>query len=100
MAGAVVVKRVLVLVKRTSYRSYVEEQHDPRVKQLLARGDPTVRRLRRAHDDHVETLREVRSALAELGAQAQVVEGPRSLVEGAFDLVVTVGGDIQIGVYR
>ncbi len=86
-------KRVLVLVKRTSYRTYVEEQRDPHVKSLLAKGDPTVRRLRLSHEDHQETLREVHAALGELHADARFVEGPRSKVEGAFDLVVTVGGD-------
>ena len=34
--------RVAVVVKRTSYRKLVVEEHDPRVERLLRRGDPTV----------------------------------------------------------
>jgi NAD+ kinase len=85
--------RVLVLAKRTSYRTLVEEQRDAHVTSLIAKGDPTVRRLRRSHEDHLETQREVKAALAELGAEPHYVDGPRSKVEGSYDLVVTVGGD-------
>jgi NAD+ kinase len=85
--------RVLVLSKRTSYRTLVEEQKDARVKSLLAKGDPSVKRLRRSHEDHEATRREVASALTELGANAEYVEGARSKVRGTFDLVVTIGGD-------
>jgi NAD+ kinase len=85
--------RVLVLCKRTSYRTMVIEGADARIKGLLARGDPTVRRLRLSHDDHEATLAEVDRALRVLGAEATIVEGARTKVEGKFDLVVTVGGD-------
>ncbi len=84
---------VLVLSKRTSYRTLVLDQADSLVKGLIARGDPTVSRLRRSHDDHEATRAEVERALLELDVDAQFVEGARSRVEGAFDLVVTVGGD-------
>ena len=84
---------VLVLSKRTSYRTLVLDEADTHVKGLLARGDPTVSRLRRSHEDHEATCAEVEKALAELGADAQFVEGARSRVEGTFDLVVTIGGD-------
>jgi len=33
--------RVIVVVKRTAYGRYVEEEHDERVARLLAQGDPT-----------------------------------------------------------
>jgi NAD+ kinase len=85
--------RVLVLCKRTSYRTLVLEDQDTRIEGLLARGDPTVRRLRRSHEDHEATRREVERALKELGVDAVVVDGAHSRVEGSFDLVVTVGGD-------
>lgn len=85
--------RVLVLTKRTSFRKLVEEDADPRVKSLLSRGDVTVRRMRRSHDDHESTVREVKQALAEIGAEAVFQDGPRSRIHGAHDLVVTIGGD-------
>jgi NAD+ kinase len=85
--------RVAVLAKRTSYRTFVEEGGEPRVAKLLAAGDATVRRMRRSHEDHLETQREVRDAIAELGIEAVFYEGSRTRIEGDFDLVVTVGGD-------
>jgi len=85
--------RVAVLAKRTSYGTFVEQGGEPRVAELIAAGDPTVRRMRRSHDDHLETRREVRAALAELGAKADFYEGSRARIEGDYDLVVTVGGD-------
>jgi len=84
---------VLVLSKRTSYRTLVLNDGDTLIKGLIARGDPTVSRLRRSHEDHEATRAEVEKALSELGAVAQLVEGARSRVEGTFDLVVTIGGD-------
>lgn len=85
--------RVLVLSKRTSYRTLVLEAADARVKELLARGDPTVQRMKRSHDDHESTRAEVEQALDKLGVRAEFVEGARTRVTGAFDLVVTIGGD-------
>jgi NAD+ kinase len=49
--------------------------------------------MRRSHEDHLETQREVLAALAELGAKVDFYEGSRSRIEGSYDLVVTVGGD-------
>ncbi len=85
--------RVLVLLKRTSYGKLVEDERDARVVELLAKKDPTVRSMVRTHSDHQETVDEVRRALADLGAEAEVVHGARARVLGKFALVVTVGGD-------
>jgi NAD+ kinase len=87
------VTRVLVLVKRTSFRKLVEEDGDPRIKSLIKTGDVTVSRMRRSHDDHEATVREVRKALEELGVNVTLQEGPRSKIHGTHDLVVTIGGD-------
>jgi NAD+ kinase len=75
--------RIFVVVKRTAQRLY---GRDPLVKRLVAR-------LRRAHDDHEATVREVREAVRAIGAKARFFEGSRSLLEEECDLVVTVGGD-------
>jgi NAD+ kinase len=85
--------RLLVLSKRTSYRTMVIEAADAHIQGLIARGDPTVKRLRRSHEDHETTRREVEQAIVDLGVDAQFVEGARTKVEGEFDLVVTIGGD-------
>ena len=87
------VPHLLVLAKRTTYRTMVLEEADGRIKGLIARGDPTVRRLRKSHEDHESTRAEVEKAVAELGVDATFVEGARSKVEGKFDLVMTIGGD-------
>jgi NAD+ kinase len=86
--------RVAVVLKRSSWRKWVEEERDARIAALLEAGDETVRRMRPGHIDHVETVEEVRRALRELGAKVSWHDRPHSFcVEGPCDLVVTVGGD-------
>jgi NAD+ kinase len=86
--------RVAVVLKRTSWRKWVEEEGDVRIAALLEAGDETVKRMRPGHDDHVQTVDETRRALAELGADVTWNERPPGFrVEGRCDLVVTVGGD-------
>jgi NAD+ kinase len=38
--------RVALVVKRSAWRIYLEEQHDERIARLVDAGDPTVSRLR------------------------------------------------------
>lgn len=85
--------RVALVVKRTSYRRFVMEVHDPRVEKLLRRGDPAVQSIRQTHEAHEETVREVDAALAALGAEVVSRGGPRARISPRADLVVTVGGD-------
>jgi NAD+ kinase len=86
--------RVIVVVKRTAYRLFVEEEQDERIARLLRKNDPTVRKMRRSHDEHEGTIDEVDRALRKLGAQATWVRRAHAPfeVDGAA-LVVTVGGD-------
>lgn len=85
--------RVAVVVKRTTYRKFVLEVHDPLIARLLRRHDPTVGRLKQSHEDHESTIREVEQALDDLGAEVVFRGGPRARVPPRTDLVVTVGGD-------
>jgi NAD+ kinase len=86
--------RVIVVVKRTAYRLFVEEEQDARIARLLKKNDPTVRRMRRSHDQHEGTLEEVDTALQKLGAHAVWVRRAHAVFDaGDADLVVTVGGD-------
>jgi NAD+ kinase len=86
--------RVCVVLKRSSWRKWVEQEADPRVVALLEAGDETVRRMRPGHVDHIETVEEVRTALADLGAEVAWHERPHHFrIEGRCDLVVIVGGD-------
>jgi NAD+ kinase len=85
---------VHVVLKRSSWRKWVEEENDARVTALLDAGDETVRRVRPAHREHVETIDELRRALADLHVVASWHDqGPGFGVEGRCDLVITVGGD-------
>jgi NAD+ kinase len=85
---------VCVVLKRSSWRKWVEEEHDARVTALLEAEDETVRRMRPGHREHMETIDEVRRALADLHATVSWHDQAAGFrVEGQCDLVVTVGGD-------
>jgi len=87
-------RRVLVVLKRSSWRKWVEEEGDARIVALVEAGDETVRRMRPGHIDHTETIEEVRKALADLGAEVVWHDRPHHFrVDVPCDLVVTVGGD-------
>jgi NAD+ kinase len=85
--------RVALVVKRTSYRKFVLEMHDPLIARLLRRRDPTVARIKQAHEDHESTIQEVEEALEALGADVVFRGNPRARVPARSDLVVTIGGD-------
>ncbi len=86
--------RVSVVLKRSSWRKWVEEEGDPRIVALLEAGDETVQRMRPGHLDHTETVKEVRQGLEELGVEATWHDRPHDFrIEESCDLVVTVGGD-------
>jgi NAD+ kinase len=86
--------RVVVVVKRTAYRLFVEEEQDERIARLLRKNDPAVQRMRRSHFEHEETIREVEEALRHLRVRALWIRRAHAPfeVDGA-ELVVTVGGD-------
>lgn len=85
--------KVAVVQKRTTYRKFVVEEHDPLIARLLRRHDPTVARLRASHEAHEETVREVEHALDAIGADVVFRGGPRGRIPSRIDLVVTIGGD-------
>jgi NAD+ kinase len=85
---------VIVVAKRTSYQRIVEEEGDPRVRQLVKQKDPAVRSWRSAHEEHLRTFDTVIKELDRAGAQTLVVRRAHAAfdVEGA-QLVIAVGGD-------
>jgi len=85
--------RVAVIEKRTTYRKFVVEEHDPLLAKLLRQKDPSVARLRSSHEQHEATVREVQDALDALGAEVVFRGGPRGKLPARVDLVVTIGGD-------
>jgi NAD+ kinase len=84
--------RIAIVVKRTTYRKFVVEEHDPLIAKLVRRRDPTVNRLKQSHDTHEATMREVEEAITKLGAQVVHRGGPRFRIPKA-DLLLSVGGD-------
>jgi NAD+ kinase len=91
------VPNVCVVLKRSSWQKWVEEEADDRILRLVEAGDETVRRMRPGHVDHLETIEETRNALANLGARVYWSDSPHDFrsdeTPGGCDLVVTVGGD-------
>ncbi len=86
--------RVVVVAKRSSYDRYVVEENDAHVRGLLKRGDPVVKRWRRAATDHQRSLDEVERVLHRLGVHYVLVRNPNAQFDPVdADLVVTVGGD-------
>jgi NAD+ kinase len=86
--------RVAVVLKRSSWRKWVEEERDARIAALLEAQDEAVRRMRPGHLDHMETVAEVKRALTELGAKVSWHDRPHNFrVKPRCALVVTVGGD-------
>lgn len=85
--------KIAVVQKRTTYRKFVVEEHDPLLARLLRRQDPAVVRLRSSHEAHEETVREVDRALETLGADVVFRGGPRGRIPPRVNLVVTIGGD-------
>jgi NAD+ kinase len=86
--------RVVVVSKRSSYDRYVVEENDARVRGLLERHDPVVKRWRRADEDHRRSLEQVERVLDQLGVHYVLVRNPNAQFDPVdADLVVTVGGD-------
>ncbi len=85
--------RVLVVYKKSTYQRYVGRAQ-ARIKELIEHGDVSVEGLLNEHEIHQETLRQAKNALRDLGAQAVLRYRPEPPPEeGAWDLIVTLGGD-------
>ena len=85
--------RVLVVYKKSTYQRYVGRAQE-RLKELIEHSDVSVEGLLHEHEIHQETLRQAKAALRSLGARAVLRYRPEPLPEeGAWDLIVTLGGD-------
>ncbi len=86
--------RVIVVVKRSAYRRYVEDEGDPRARRLVKRQARAVKNWVVAHDEHLKTVEAVEETLDQLGARAIVLRGSHAAFDaGNAALVVAVGGD-------
>ena len=86
--------RIVLVAKRSLYGRYVEDEGDPRVRQLLRRHDRSVAHWRAAHDEHMRTLEALTQQLDALGAHVLRIHHPGIRFDPTDAvLVVTVGGD-------
>ena len=86
--------RVTVVLKRTSLRKWVEEERPARRRAAGGRRRDSAPAAARQRDDHLQTVDEVRRALADIDAEVTWSERAHGFrVDGRCDLVVTVGGD-------
>ena len=85
--------KVLVVYKKSTYQRYAGRAQE-RLKDLIEHSDVSVEGLLHEHEIHQETLRQAKTALRDLGARAVLRYRPEPLPEkGAWDLIVTLGGD-------
>lgn len=86
-------RHVAVFVKRTTYRSLVLERHDPLLRRLLARRDPTVKNLKSSSAAHDVTVAALLECLAHHGARVSILDARRPKLPRGVSLVISVGGD-------
>ena len=85
---------VIVVGKRTAYRRFVEDEGDPRARNLIKKRDPSVASWLDSHREHSHTMDVVEKVLDQLGVKALFLQRAHA----AFDtsdaaLVIAVGGD-------
>ena len=86
--------RVVVVAKRTAYRRFVEDERDPRAKELLRKRDPVVANWLDAHKEHVRTVEHVVAELERASVRVMLVERAHAAFEPSdATLVIAVGGD-------
>lgn len=86
--------RVIVVAKRTAYSRFVEEERDPRAKQLIKRKDPSVASWLEGHREHQKTLEVVEQVLDRLGVHVAWVRRAHAMFDASdAALVIAVGGD-------
>ena len=85
--------KVLVVYKKSTYQRYVGREQE-RLEELISHSDISVAGLLREHEIHQKTLKRAKRALRDLGARAVLRYRPEPMPEeGAWDLIVTLGGD-------
>src|SRR5437764_10111632 len=87
-------RRVLVVVKKTTYQAEILENKDPRLARLLDEGNAAAVRMEAAHQEHVQTVETVERELAARGIAFKTVDrGQVGQELKDTDLVITIGGD-------
>lgn len=85
--------RVLVVYKKSTYQRYVGRAQ-ARLQELIEHSDVSVEGLLHEHEVHQATLQRAKKSLRDLGARAVLRYRPEPMPEeGAWDMIVTLGGD-------
>jgi len=85
--------RVLVVYKKSTYQRYVGRAQ-ARLQELIEHSDVSVDGLLHEHEVHQASLHRAKKALRDLGARAVLRYRPEPMPEeGAWDMIVTLGGD-------
>jgi NAD+ kinase len=85
--------RILIVYKKSSYEEHALDQKDANYLRLLKEKHPAIRRSKRTHDTHVDTLATVRNRLAGLRIPIDVRLRTELKTIRGYDLVLTIGGD-------
>ena len=88
------IQKVLVLHKKTTYQIQAEEYRESRFLKLLKEGSEVVERVQTAHQEHIDTLSTVETALEKRNIEYRFIA--RSELDHYIkdiDLMISVGGD-------
>jgi NAD+ kinase len=88
-----ILRRVLIVTKRSAYETYAVDQKDPGFERLVAQGDLRVRGILASHREHHRTLEVVQKSLERLGAAVDRIDRGTPFDECLYNIVVVVGGD-------
>ncbi|MFO8074300.1 MAG: NAD(+)/NADH kinase [Polyangia bacterium] len=86
-------RRILVVHRRSTYTELPGEARSRLVAELVARQDPLVEPVVRAHEAHRASMETVRRVLRSHSADAVWRDDLKGVDPDDFDLVVTIGGD-------
>lgn len=88
-----VIRRVLVVYKKSLYQIYVREHRNASLKEALKRRDLAAVRMASSHEVQREAMLEVRRRLAKRGVLASYYWRGRLRKTAGYDLAIAVGGD-------
>ncbi len=86
-------RKVLITYKKSSYQEKALDRHDVDYIRLLQRRNPAIRRSKRAHDSHMETLEAVTAMLKQLKIPFDLRLRTKLRPIQGYDLILTIGGD-------
>jgi len=86
-------KKVLLVYKKSAYSIYLLERKIRLVQSKNSNLKKEIRRFKRAHDEHYETLRDTERILRKHKIRYAKRCRGKMINYGRFDLVITVGGD-------